>query len=243
MFQRTPAWVVPKRDHVYSERARRLLRAPPARAPREPLRAVLAQRGLRADGLPRRPAPLGVPREAVAAAPARSGHGPGAAREAHAALPVRLQAHPDLRRLLVELRAPERGARHRPDRGDRRAKASRRRTGAARGRRDRLRHGLRAQHRDRALPRHRARRADARRRLEAGRRRLQGHDGPRLPELVHPDGPEHGPGTHVRARLHRGADLARPRGDPDAPRRERREVRRRAPGRAGPLQRGPPGGA
>ena len=106
VFQRTPAWVVPKRDQRY-QRARAgalpqaipwLLRAPPARA-------VRLQRAHRADDLPRCAAALADRRAHVDPAPREQRAEPRAPRQAPPALPVRLQAHADLRRLLGDLRA------------------------------------------------------------------------------------------------------------------------------------------
>jgi len=89
VFQRTPAWVVPKLDKRYSERTLAAVRALPAAAAREPLPEVRHQRDPGPMIFLDAPRLSALGRAHVAPAPARAGEGPGAAREAHAALPVR----------------------------------------------------------------------------------------------------------------------------------------------------------
>ena len=139
-----------------------------------------------------RPRLMRAARAPRAAAPAPPGRGPGAAREAHAALPARLQAHPGLQRLVPGAHAAERRARHRRHPRDPADVDRHRRRHRARGRHDHLRH---------RLPRHRL---PDRRRLVRGRdgrsladawsgqpAGLPGHDRRRLPEPVHARRPEH----------------------------------------------------
>ena len=240
VFQRTPAWVVPKLDKGYSERARDFY----ARHPLALRTSRLAQYGLSELLGPM----IFLDSKRLSAL------GEGMSRR-HLRAQV---ADPELRRKLTpsfqfgckrilisddywaSLRARQRRAGDRADRGDPAGRHRDPGRQAPRARRDRARHRLHGEPRAGAVRDHRPRRSQSRRGLAAGRRRLQGHDRLGLPELVHPDGAQHRTGTHLGAGLHRGADRARGAGDPQAAGRGP-ALRRRAPGRPGPLQRRHPG--
>ena len=170
VFQRTPAWVVPKLDKGYSEHARE-------RYARHPLRlraSRLAQYGLSELLGPmifldsKRLSAIG---EGMSLRHLRAQvQDPELRRKLTPTLSVRLQAHPGLGRLLGELRARQRRA---GDRADRRDPARGHRDAgrsAARGRRDRARHRLRGEPRAGAVPDQRPRRPHARRRCGSGAR-------------------------------------------------------------------------
>ena len=148
VFQRTAPWVVPHPQPAAQPLGAGRLPRLPARAARHARRHLLGTRELRAAV----PAPAARPprREDGAPAPARPGRGPGAAREAAAALRDRLQAHPADRRVVSGARQAERrGGDRRHPRGARELDRGRGRR-RARGRHDHLRHRLpRDRHPDR----------------------------------------------------------------------------------------------
>ena len=135
VFQRTPAWLLPRMN-------RRITDAGALGVPALPGRAARGAR--QADGQARAARPAApdaaageVHRADLPHAPAAAGQGPRPAREAHAELPRRLQAADHRRRLVPGAHAPERRRRHRRDHG-----------GAAGGRRHRRRHRPRRRHAD-----------------------------------------------------------------------------------------------
>ena len=116
VYQRTAPWVMPRNDRATSDREVRLPLG--AVLPEGlPHRHLLGPRVLRA-GLHVNPK-LAAPAKKAALANIQWGvSDPGAAREGDARLPDRLQAHPDLQRLLPGPRRRQRRPGHRRDRGD-----------------------------------------------------------------------------------------------------------------------------
>ncbi len=114
-----------------------------------------------------------------------------AAREGHARLHDRLQAHPAVQPLVPGAGQAERRARHRRHRRGARQRRRDRRRARARGRRDRPRHRLPRDRHPGRPPHPRPRRRAARRPLARQPARAPGQHGGRLPEPVLPARPEH----------------------------------------------------
>ena len=122
--------------------------------------------------------------------PAPPGRRPGAAREAVARLPLRLQAPDPLEHVLPGAHGRQCRARHRPDHGGRRPRDRHRRRPPARGRHDHHRDRLPLQPLAARRPAGRGRRPDARRGLEPLAARLPRQHRSGVPEHVHPPRPE-----------------------------------------------------
>ena len=172
----------------------RLGAAPVPRRPRRP--AARARRRLRRPRdararLREEPAADEGRRAARAQAHAAPDRRPGAAREGHARLHDRLQAHPALQPLVPRARQAQRRARHRRDQRGARALDRDRRRARARGRRDRPRHRLPRHRHPGGAPHPRPRRRAARRPLARQPARAPRQHGRRLPEPVLPARPEH----------------------------------------------------
>ncbi len=191
VFQRTPAWVLPRPDREIPPWMTSLFHAVPATQARRASgheRAHGARHGHGGDLSPPGAGTGSPHRGDLPEAPRAPGARREATREAHAAASVRLQAALRLQRLLSGADPEERGARHRAHRAHHAHRDS------DRGRRDAG--DRRARPRDR-LQGVRGRQRSAVRGVRAGRARagpvldreplpgLRGRDGPRVPEPLH----------------------------------------------------------
>ncbi len=235
VYQRTAPYVIPRSDRPYTRLERLAFRHLPLvqRAYRTGIYWGREAAGPRLHGQPE----AGRPGEAAGAGQHPEGHlRPRAARGGHPGLRDRLQAHPDLQRLLPRARRRPRRPGHRRHRQDHRRRDRHRRRHRAPDRR--------ARGRDRVLH-HRAadRRAHRRPRGPQPRRglardrdgRLQGHHRARLPELLLDRRAEHRAGTLEHGLHDRVADRLHPRRRPHHDRRTRtppssRAATRRTPG-------------
>ena len=192
VYQRSAPYVIPKKDRPFRSWERTLFRRFPPSAPGPALPRLAALRGLRLGLQPVQgdgPSRHEDGRPAVA----RPDRGPRAARRADARPRARLQAGPDLRRVLPGVRPGQRRA-DRPGREG--ADQERHRRGGrhrAPGRRDRPLDGLREHSVPRSDGDPRPRRPRPERGLERGRQRLSGHDGRRLPEPLRDVRAQHQP--------------------------------------------------
>ena len=224
VFQRTPAWVLPRMNRRITDRERRAYRRFPA----------AAARGARqADG------------QARAAGPRCCGHrggrssielvagthlrrqvkDPALRAKLTPELPRRLQAADHRRRLVPGAHAPQRRRRHGRDHGDTAGGRRHRRRHRPRRRHADPRHGLRDHARGR--PAARPRRRVAGRALGASTARPTSARRRRLPELLHARRAQHGDGPHLDPALRGGADRVRA-AVPAARRAQRRAVDRGA---------------
>ena len=232
VFQRTPPWVLPKKDRPTPEWRKKLFRRVPGAVRALSRPALLGARGAgdRVQRAPRRAAGRRADRQAL---PEEQDPRPRAARQADPRLPPRLQARTAVEHVLRDVPARRRHAEHRRRPRDRRRRRRRLQRHQARGRHHHLRHRL-PRHRRVRLPRRQGpRRARPRHPVPRERRRdVHGHDHPRVPEPVLHARPQHRSrpqlgGVHDRAadEVHRQdarrdgpARRGRGRGRPSRPR-------------------------
>ena len=114
VYQRTPNWIIPRNERRFTRVEKALFRHVPG-AQRAWRAAVYAQLEVRAPAFTRFPALLKVVENALQEEHRQGDRRPRADREGHPDLPRRLQADPDLQRVVPRARRRQRRPGHRPD--------------------------------------------------------------------------------------------------------------------------------